>query len=119
MAAGKKTGGRTKGTPNRFKKIDMHFAINELNSFVNCIKDGGFYIYKHYLNNELVYIGKGQNNRAWEKTRSNSEHIIVFDQLKVEIFCSNLIEDEALCIEKALIKFHKPKFNKTHTKDNN
>jgi hypothetical protein len=67
-----------------------------------------FYIYLHRRgdNNEIFYVGKGKNNRAWVKQhRSNYWNRIVEKYgLIVEIYKNNLFEEDAFIIEKNLIK---------------
>ena len=77
-------------------------------------KEGCFYVYFHYLNDEVVYIGKGQGNRFknW-KGRAIKEHsdLLKDDILSTKIIATNLEEDVALDIEDALIKNYEPKYN--------
>ena len=77
-------------------------------------KEGSYYVYFHYLNDELVYIGKGKGNRFknW-KNRTSKEHseLIKNGLIDCKIISNNLEEDIALDIEDALIEKHKPKFN--------
>ena len=77
-------------------------------------KTGSYYVYGHYLNDELVYIGKGQKNRFKEWNRINQDHseLIKNRTIKPKILANNLEENIALDIEDALIKKHNPKFNK-------
>lgn len=77
-------------------------------------KEGSYYVYFHYHNDELVYIGKGKRDRFknW-KSRSSKEHseLIKDGFIDCKIISNNLDESIALDIEDALIKKHKPKFN--------
>ena len=107
--------GRKKGAPNKIEKIDATFILNKLGSFMSCIKNGDYYVYRHYLDDKIVYIGKGKTDRAWSKNRTSKDHIDIFDKLKIDIFISGITEEEALCIEKALILLHKPIFNTVHS----
>tara|TARA_R110000822_G_scaffold174277_1_gene313924 strand:+ start:257 stop:679 length:423 start_codon:yes stop_codon:yes gene_type:complete len=77
-------------------------------------KDGLFYVYFHYLDGDLVYIGKGKDNRFKNWTSRNSkEHseLIRDGVVNCKIIANSLEESVALDIEDALIKKHKPKFN--------
>lgn len=77
-------------------------------------KEGSYYVYFHYLNDELVYIGKGKGNRFknWNN-RNSKEHseLIKNGLIDCKIISNNLEEGIAFDIEDALIKKHKPKFN--------
>lgn len=78
------------------------------------IRHGSCYVYFHYLNDELVYIGKGTNERMFNwSNRTNDTHaqLIKDGVIKVEIIANNLTDSNALMIEDLLIKEHKPKYN--------
>ena len=73
-----------------------------------------FYVYFHYLVNDLVYIGKGKDNRFKNWTnRTSKEHseLIRDGIINCKIIANSLEESIALDIEDSLINKHKPKFN--------
>lgn len=67
-----------------------------------------FYIYLHRRsdNNQIFYVGKGKNNRAWVKQHRSSywSRIVKKYGLIVEIYKNDLSEIEAFNLEKDLIK---------------
>jgi len=75
-----------------------------------------YYVYSHKSGDEIVYIGVGQKNRAWNIVQRKSEHKdFMLDSLpflNVDIFQHNLDSLEAHELERKLIVQHKPKFNK-------
>lgn len=83
-------------------------------------KKGTYYVYGHYLNDELVYIGKGTQNRFknWI-CRTDKEHsdLIKNNKVKTKILANDLEELIALDIEDALITKHKPKYNANGQKE--
>ncbi len=78
-----------------------------------------FYVYAHYTldTNELFYIGKGRNNRAFQrgkgsKGRNNYWHKIVNKHgYRVEMLISNLKESDAFIQEILAIKEFSPRCN--------
>ena len=77
-------------------------------------KEGSFYVYFHYLNDKVVYVGKGQGNRFKNWTsRQTKEHsdLLKDNILSAKIIANNLEEEVTLDIEDALIKKYKPKYN--------
>lgn len=111
-----KTGGRAKGTKN--KQYDTLKSVYE--DLIGSFKSGRFYVYYHICLNtkEVVYIGKGTNNRAWEFTdTARNENWVNYkknNKLEVKIIASNLSQEESLAIEKVLIEIKKPILNITH-----
>lgn len=83
-----------------------------------------YYVYGHYLDNKLVYVGKGTNNRAWSGKRYNSDHQSwAHKQIMsnnwgncVKILKSNLSSKEAYAEEKALIEELEPMWNSQSNK---
>ena len=69
----------------------------------NKIKD--FYVYAHYINEEIVYIGKGINTRAFSPNRSYD----IKDITKIKILKFFEKEIDALLFEKNMIKHFKDK----------
>jgi len=72
-------------------------------------KNDGFYIYTHVRpdTNEVFYVGKGRDNRAYRKSGRNKHwHNIVNKAggFEVQILAENLIESLALELEVQLIK---------------
>jgi len=78
-----------------------------------------YYVYAHVNEDEIVYIGKGKYSRAWQSERRSKDHyefmINNLPYLHVEILINNILEEEALSIEKYLIKKYQPKFNVYYT----
>jgi len=76
--------------------------------------NNNFYIYLHKRadNNQVFYVGKGKNNRAWVKQHRSDywNRIVQKYGLIVELYKTNLTEEESFIIEKDLIK----KFGKTN-----
>ena len=78
-----------------------------------------YYVYGHYDGDELVYVGKGKNHRAWEcggvKSRIK-EHLEWMQSVNlfevVKPIALNLTEEEALLLEDSLMRELKPKFNR-------
>lgn len=77
-----------------------------------------FYVYAHYTadTNELFYIGKGKNKRAWQangKNRSNYWHNIVnkHQGFRVEILLDKLDEASSYNEEAKLVEQHSPRAN--------
>ena len=77
------------------------------------LNHGMFYVYFHYLDGEVVYIGKGSKERVYSWNRRLGEHKDLVQQNKIDakIIANNLDEDNAFLIESALIKELNPKFN--------
>ena len=85
-----------------------------------------YYVYKHIdpITNEVVYIGKGCNGRAWDVTRCRNTHKEHQDWMLslsnmgfipidwVIIIHKNLEEGQALELEKQLIHLGCPIFNR-------
>lgn len=79
-----------------------------------------FYVYQHIdTDGEIVYVGKGKYDRAWTVYRNNPEHVEWLKQNLplpvVHIYARDLLEREALDLEKELIRTLQPKFNKFYT----
>lgn len=73
-----------------------------------------FYVYKHLTadTNELFYIGKGKNRRAYEQNHNKFwRHIANKHGYIIEFIRENMTEKEALSLEKELIALHKPRAN--------
>jgi hypothetical protein len=81
--------------------------------------DDIYYVYKHLDNGNIVYIGMGSFDRAWSLKRKDKEHIEWLKSklplIDIVFVATGLPRDEALAIEKDLIKEFKPKFNILHT----
>lgn len=117
---GIKTGGRTKGVPNK-EKPSFAALRSIYEQVVGSIKSGTYYVYAHYdAEGECFYVGKGKNHRAWEKgygCRNDEWYnaVIAMDfKYEVRIIAADLDEDEALAIEQALIRYHSPRTNIIH-----
>ena len=78
------------------------------------IRHGNYYVYFHYLNDEVVYIGKGTKERIFNHTsRTLENHSILMKNGKIDeiIVANNLTNEMSLLIESSLIKELNPKFN--------
>lgn len=77
------------------------------------------YVYAHIKNNEIVYIGKGKNERAWHTSRSSEDHREWIQESilngtwgsAIKILKAGLNNKEAVKLEKQLIKEYNPKYN--------
>ena len=80
-----------------------------------------YYVYFHKQYKEMVYVGKGCYARAWEIWRRSSYHSDwIYSRIElgnranyVEIYEDLLSEEEAIELERELIKEYKPRFNIT------
>jgi hypothetical protein len=83
-----------------------------------------YYVYVHYENGEILYVGKGSGGRAWDArptTRGNNgghnDHCgwicekILSESDFVKIVASRLLSSEALEIEELLKRMINPRFN--------
>lgn len=70
-----------------------------------------YYVYRHIGidNKEVFYIGKGTGNRAYSRSGRNEDWYLYVNkhQYTVEILQENLLENEALKLERKLIKHYK------------
>jgi len=109
--AGKKSS--RKGIPNRTNNVYKELYENIIGSF----KNGCFYVYYHINKNtgEIVYIGKGKHNRAWNLSdKSRNEDWVNYknkNDIIVKIIVADLDEEEAFIIERELIKLKNPILN--------
>ena len=93
--------GRPKGSLNKHKD-NIYLSI--INDFFNMFKSGNYYVYYHIDSNtkEIVYIGKGINNRAWEFTNKsrneNWDEYVKNNKIDVKLVVINLLEEEAFAI---------------------
>jgi len=106
--------GRPAGTQNRPKNIKVRAVYEDL---IGSFKSGNCYVYYHIDVNtkEVLYIGKGKNDRAWNFS-PNARNTLWSDYVannivEVKIIAANLSEDEALAIERALIEVKNPRLN--------
>ena len=113
--------GRKKGVLNKPNNIKITNLYEDL---VGSFKSGNSYVYYHIDANtdEVVYIGKGKNNRAWDfgdNQRNNkwSDYLLT-NKIKVRIIAANISDEEALAIESSLIKIINPLLN-LNIKDKN
>jgi hypothetical protein len=109
-------GFKLKGGKARFDKISASYAVNLVDDLIGTFKSGKYYVYQHILEGTVVYIGKGSGGRAWSKERVQQDHYeqLEQDNIEVKIICSDLSEEEALAIERCLIKLRNPIFNTVH-----
>lgn len=73
------------------------------------IDESYYYVYEHWLNGQVIYVGKGKNSRAVELQRNNYWKETVKDdffKLKVVIKAYFKDEKDALDYEKSLIHKH-------------
>ena len=84
-----------------------------------------YYIYKHVEGDEIVYIGLGQNERAWSNHNRGREHkewLKSTDPFEtVQAIERGLTAEQAVIKERELILKHQPKYNvalKTGSKSN-
>lgn len=88
----------TKSYDGKFKKYNCILSDNELR-----YKFDGFYVYAHYMDEEIVYIGKGCGNRAISDNGRKYQIDSLTDIKILERFKS---EDEALIYEKEMIEYY-------------
>ena len=118
MAFVKGKSGNPNGKPIGSKSKDKNINLrNVYEDLIGTFKSGRFYVYYHVCTNnkEVVYIGKGTSNRAWEFTdasrNTNWCEYKKSNKLDIKIVASDLSQEEALAIEKALIETKKPILN--------
>jgi len=86
-----------------------------------------YYVYKHLEGEEIVYIGMGQNGRAWTTHPRQKKHKEWMKDKEdpfefVQCVRTRLSKKEAADLEYDLIQLHKPKYNTamtTGSKSNN
>ena len=81
-----------------------------------------FYVYQHIGGDgEVVYVSKGKYDRAWSVYRNNPEHSTWLKENLplpvIHIYAKDLLEKEALALERELIHSIQPRFNKFHTEN--
>ena len=125
MALRNKNGQLIKGhkglKPKGAKARDKTLAFMQIyNNLIGTFKSGRYYVYYHVNpeNNEVFYIGKGSNNRAWDKKKNIRndywDEYIENMEYDVRIIVSDLSQNEALAVECALIKVKQPICNIDH-----
>lgn len=81
------------------------------------MKNSIYYIYLHRRldTNEVFYVGKGKNNRAYSKANRNKYWINIVDKVgySIEILYKNLLESDAFKKEIEMIKMLSPVANLT------
>lgn len=115
IGQGKPGPGRPKGSANK-----PSAAINIYEDLIGSFKHDLFYVYAHYIDQELIYIGKGKGGRAWE-VKSSSRNDEWWSRIikamedgvihNVRIIAAGLEEEEALAIERELIRIRRPSCN--------
>lgn len=88
----------TESYNGKFKKYNCILTDNELR-----YKFDGFYVYAHYMDEEIIYIGKGCGNRA---ISSNSRKYQIDSLTDIKILKRFKSEDEALIYEKEMIEYY-------------
>jgi len=105
--------GNPQGRPIGSKDKPKDTAIRNLyEDIIGTFKTGKHYVYKHVHGGNTVYIGKGKENRAWDLIDRKKSYLRYLSEInndiEVRIIASDLSEDEALAVEKALININKP-----------
>jgi hypothetical protein len=114
--------GRPKGSLNK-QKDNVYASL--INDIFNMFKSGKYYVYYHIDVNtkEIVYIGKGKNNRAWDfriGTRNQEwNEYIKNNKINAKLIVVDVSEEEALAIEKSLIQVKNPILNNMNTNNLN
>lgn len=62
-----------------------------------------YYVYGHYLDGQLKYVGSGKGRRFKAKNQRSTKHLELWDNLDKTILFSNLSRKEAWDIEQRLI----------------
>ena len=88
----------TESYNGKFKKYNCILTDDELR-----YKFNGFYVYAHYMDEEIVYIGKGCGNRA---ISSNGRKYQIDNLTDIKILKRFKSEDEALIYEKEMIEYY-------------
>ena len=100
---------------DRMREDMMVFYESAYKGFLDShIKHGNYYVYGHYVDDKLVYIGKGKGGRIYSwANRADSEHseLIMSGKAELVVLSNNLEEGVALMIESALIEKYKPIYN--------
>ena len=65
-----------------------------------------YYVYEHYNDDGIFYVGKGSGNRAWEGRRNNTWKKVADKGYKVNIVQENMYEMDAFALEKQLIEHY-------------
>jgi hypothetical protein len=81
-------------------RLDKEKKRKNRNSIYDNKNNKEFYVYVHYINDEVVYIGKGKNYRATDKNREYDIKMIT----KIEILKWFDDEEKALEFEEETIK---------------
>ena len=70
------------------------------------------YVYRHLtLDGRTLYIGIGNQGRAWEITKRDKYHksqLLTFNHDYVELEATGLTRDEAILMERKLIRLEDP-----------
>lgn len=82
-----------------------------------------YYVYAHINNEgEIVYVGKGSYDRAWNIKGRDTPHqewmMNTLPNINILFLKEDLIEKEAFWAENEFIKQYKPKFNNSFSKYN-
>ena len=83
-----------------------------------------FYIYAHYDENEIVYIGKGNGGRAWTTSGRDAPHKHFMEERLndgkaefVKILETGLHHNQVVELEELVIKTMQPRYNKFFSED--
>jgi hypothetical protein len=98
----------------QFKDNMMVFYESIYKAFLDThVRHGECYVYFHYLDGKIVYVGKGQGERVFGWNRTNEEHseLVKNGTITPVIIANDLTEEMSLLIESALIKNLNPIYN--------
>ncbi len=96
----------------RDPNITLTEALKSLCRHRSTSDDLGFYVYGWFAGDDLLYIGKGSGNRAFERGQHNDvvEELRddAGDTFRVDIFEAGMREDIAYRVETCLIRILQP-----------
>tara|TARA_R110002020_G_scaffold474210_1_gene704955 strand:+ start:49 stop:492 length:444 start_codon:yes stop_codon:yes gene_type:complete len=108
----------TEGFFNNMKEqVQLFYESTYKEILDKYIRHGEYYVYFHYLEGKVVYVGKGKNERLLSNNRTSEEHgtLVRLGLINEVIISNNLTEEIALLIEGSLIKELKPVYNVVKT----
>ena len=102
---------------NMKEQVELFYKSTYKEILDRYIRHGECYVYFHYLKDEVVYIGKGKNERMLSNNRTSEQHSSLLKEGLIDevIISNNLTEENALLIESSLIKNLKPIYNKSNS----
>ena len=98
---------------DKIKLQMLDFYKRGFTNKINSISDDGFYVYAHFYNGVVVYVGKGSGNRVYSKNRNFKEHTELIEQgfIEFNVLSKGMTNDVALMVEKLMIEFYQPMYN--------